>query len=87
MTAIECVDAGAVLVIQAASGPVRVRGEALERIDFVSFRADYSGSIACGPQPQPPPVMVTFRPDRQGNTVGEVVIVEVVPRGYKPPGK
>lgn len=86
MSAIECAGQAAVLVITAANGPVRVRGEALDRIDFVSFRPDYSGSIACGPQAQPPPVMVTFRPDRQGDTVGEVIIVEVVPEGFKPPG-
>ena len=64
MTAIECVDGGSILVIQQApSEPIRVRGASLDRIDFVSFRADYSGSIACGPQAQPPPVLVTYRPD------------------------
>ena len=88
MTAIECLDGGSILVIQQApSGAIRVRGESLDRIDFVSFRADYSGSIACGPQAQPPPVLVTYRPDREGNTVGEVIVVEVVPLGFKPPGQ
>lgn len=87
MSAIECAGEAAVLVIATASGPVRVRGEALDRIDFVSFRPDYSGSIDCGPQTQPPPVMVTFRPDRQDDTAGEVVIVEVVPLDFKPPGR
>jgi tetratricopeptide (TPR) repeat protein len=87
MSAIECGSSAAVLVITTANGPVRVRGESLDRIDFVSFRADYSGSINCGPQAQPPPVMVTFRPDREGDTAGEVILVEVVPPGYQPPGR
>lgn len=87
MSAIECAGEAAVLVITTTNGPVRVRGESLERIDFVSFRADYSGTINCGPQAQPPPVMVTFSPDRQGDTAGEVILVEVVPRGFKPPGQ
>lgn len=87
MSAIECAGDAVVLVIATPKGPVRVRGEGLDQIDFVSFRADYSGSISCGPQAQPPPVMVTFRPDRQHDTAGEVILVEVVPRGYKPPGQ
>lgn len=87
MSAIECAGDAAVLVIATSNGPVRVRGEALDQIDFVSFRADYSGTISCGPQAQPPPVMVTFRPDVQGDTAGEIILVEVVPPGYKPPGR
>jgi hypothetical protein len=84
MTAIECGADRVTLVVQTSSGAVRLWSEALDRIDFVSFRADYSGSVNCGPQAYPAPMLFTYRPEREGTIIGEVLIVEVVPRGYKP---
>ena len=87
MKAIECTSEAARLVIETASGPVRVRGGTLDTMDFVSYRSDIAGGINCGPLPQEPPVLVTYRPEPEDGTVGEVIIVEVVPTGYKPPGQ
>jgi tetratricopeptide (TPR) repeat protein len=85
MTAIECATSSTRIVMQTTDGAVRVRGARLDLIDFVSFRSDITGGISCGLQPQAPAVLVTYRPGRQGDTVGEVIIVEVVPVGFKVP--
>jgi hypothetical protein len=87
MTHIDCSTDGTRLVVQMTAGAVRVRGGTLDTIDFVSYRSDIAGGIICGPQPQAPPVLVTYRPEPQDGTVGEVVIVEVVPVSYKPPAR
>jgi tetratricopeptide (TPR) repeat protein len=87
MKAIECTSDAARLVIETASGLVRVRGGTLDTMDFVSYRDDIRGGINCGPQALTPPVLVTYRPEPDHGTAGEVIIVEVVPVGYKPPGQ
>ena len=87
MKAIECTSAATRLVIDTDKGPVRVRGGSLDTMDFVSYRADIQGGIVCGPQAQAPPVLVTYRPELEAGTAGEVIIVEVVPVGYKPPDR
>ena len=85
MTAIECSADGASVVVGTGTGTtVRVRGGTLDNMDFVSYRSDIAGGISCGPQSQALPVLVTYRPEPANGTVGEVVIVEVVPAGYKP---
>ena len=87
MKAIECTSDATRLLIEAASGPVRVRGGTLDTMDFVSYRDDVKGGINCGSQTQALPVLVTYRPEPENGTAGEVIIVEVVPVGYKPPGQ
>jgi len=86
LAAIECAQDGSVLVLQTAGGSLRMRGGTLDRVEFVSFRPDVAGGISCGAQPQALPVLTTYRPGPQADTVGEVVVVEVVPAGFKPPG-
>jgi hypothetical protein len=85
MKAIECASESTRLVIETADGPVRVLGGTLDTMEFVSYRSDIRGGIDCGPQAQTPPVLVTYRPESSDGTVGEVIIVEVVPIGFKPP--
>jgi tetratricopeptide (TPR) repeat protein len=85
MKAIECASESTRLVIETADGPVRVLGGTLDTMEFVSYRSDIRGGINCGPQAQTPPVLVTYRPESSDGTVGEVIIVEVVPIGFKPP--
>jgi len=87
MKAIECTSDAARLLIETANGPVRVRGGTLDTMDFVSYRDDIRGGINCGPQAQSLPVLVTYHPEPEDGTAGEVIIVEVVPLGYKPPGR
>ncbi len=83
LSSIECRDASTVLVVETEQGQRRVRGGRLDSLEFVSFRADLTGEIRCGSQFQAPPALVTYRPGPEGDTIGEVVIVEVVPVGYK----
>ena len=77
-------DSASIVVRTGTGTTVRVRGGTLDNMDFVSYRSDIAGGISCGPQPQALPVLVTYRPEPANGTVGEVVIVEVVPAGYKP---
>ena len=87
MKAIDCTNDAARVLIETASGPIRVRGGLLDTMDFVSYRDDIRGGINCGPQAQDLPVLVTYHPEPEDGTAGEVIIVEVVPVGYKPPGQ
>ncbi len=89
-TAIECQPAG-VVVVAAASGTgapseLRVRADALDRIEFTSYRTDTPSVIGCGPQ-KPLPVLITYRPKADGAIAGDVVAVEFLPDGYRPRGQ
>ncbi len=56
---------------------------AFDRIDFVTFRDDLQGQVACGPRDNDP-VMLVYRPDADKADAGTVVAVEFVPLDYRP---
>ena len=55
----------------------RFRAEALDRVEFVSYREKSEGSVACGGRTPPDRVYLTARP---GPLDGTAVAVEFLPR-------
>jgi hypothetical protein len=83
---IECGRDGVVVTITVDGAPLKVRATAFSAVDFVTYRNDLKGSIACGPQPAMP-VLVTYQPGKDATTAGVVVAIEYLPAGYKLPGR
>jgi hypothetical protein len=84
---IDCGDKGVVLIVQTGSGDLRIAGPALADIDFISYRADLTGSVNCGVQSPAMPVLITYGLSPDLSVAGEVAAVEFVPNGYRPPGQ
>jgi len=84
--AVECGPAGVVLVVQGDAGTVRLRAKQLSEVDFISYRADTPGSVACGALPKPQPVLATYRAAAAGTgpsaTTGDAVAIELVPDDF-----
>jgi tetratricopeptide (TPR) repeat protein len=82
LVSIECEDAGGVtLLVETTERTLKLRSRALNRIRFVSYRADARGRVECGLSTRANPVLVTYRlsPDARANADGEVLAVEFVP--------
>jgi tetratricopeptide (TPR) repeat protein len=81
---IECDEKGVVLVVEAGERTFRLRSDSLNRIRFVTYTADVRGQVTCGLRAQATPVLVTYHPARngKGQTDGEVVAVEFVPKEW-----
>lgn len=77
---------GVVLLIEAAGGrTLRLRGDALERIRFVTYTTEVkTGQLTCGPRMPGNPVLVTYRTrkDTLPGSDGEVIAVEFVPSDW-----
>lgn len=85
--AVECATDGVVLIVDTAGGTLRARAPALDQVEFITHRNNTGGRVLCGPQPGTPPALVTVRPDDTGTLNGAAVAVEVMPDGYRPPGR
>ncbi|MDT4897203.1 MAG: hypothetical protein QOH25_2280 [Acidobacteriota bacterium] len=81
---IECEEKGVILVVEAGARTFRLRNDSLNRIRFVTYTADVKGQVTCGQLAQATPVLVTYRPasNAAGQTDGEVIAVEFVPREW-----
>lgn len=75
---IECGRRGALLHVLSADGPVQVQAQ-MEKVDFITYRDDLTGSVTCGPLKEPMRVFVAWR---AGDGAGEriAVAVEFLPR-------
>ena len=84
--AIECPRSGVVLVLRDASGPRRFAASSFDKVQFISYRDDLKGPIACGPHAPGVQVYLTFRPPAAGEAQltpgleGVVVAVEFLPK-------
>lgn len=80
---IECEDDGIVLFVAAGERTLRLRGEAFNRIRFVTYTTEVkTGQLTCGPRAPANPVLVTYRArKKEAASVfdGEVIAVEFVP--------
>lgn len=85
LTTIDCSAAGVLVVVATEGGAWRASAPAMERIDFVSYRPDLAGSVACGARSGVTPVLVTYRPSTDGADAGVVVAIEFVPDDFRPP--
>jgi hypothetical protein len=85
LESILCPSAGAVVVVQSATGVHRYWAPALTAIDFITYRNDLKGTVGCGPAPTGTRVFVTFRAPAKGEAPaaawieGRVVAIEYLP--------
>jgi tetratricopeptide (TPR) repeat protein len=81
---IECEDDGVVLVVEAGERTLRLRKDSLNRIRFVTYTVDVRGQVTCGLRTQATPVLVTYRPAKNGagQTDGEIIAVEFIPKEW-----
>ncbi len=62
----------------------RVHSRTFDTIEFITYREnDTGGSITCGERPPDDDVLVTYRPAPEGNSLGEVVAIEFLPKSVK----
>jgi tetratricopeptide (TPR) repeat protein len=98
---IECSADSTAFVVASGDRSYRFAAPGLDAVEFVSFRPDLKGNVACGPRQPPDPVYLTYRaspaaekpPAPGGKTAtartrvdGEVVAIEFVPKDYVPKG-
>jgi hypothetical protein len=55
----------------------RFRAAKMEQVEFISYRSDVQGSVACGVRTPPDAVYLTYRP---GELDGTIVAIEFLPR-------
>lgn len=84
---IECEGEGVVLSIESGERTLRLRGDALARIRFVTYTTEVkTGHLSCGPRAPANPVLVTYRSRKDKDTAstldGEVIAVEFVPADW-----
>jgi hypothetical protein len=77
---IECTAAGrATFVLKEPGTPRQLVGK-LSDVDFIAYRDDLTGGIACGPVPQPMHVYITWRGNADAAGEKTVVAVEFLPK-------
>jgi tetratricopeptide (TPR) repeat protein len=80
---VECADDGVMLSVVVGTRTIKLHSDKLSRIRFVTYTADVKGQVTCGLRVPANPVLVTFRPAKvEGQTDGEVIAVEFVPRDW-----
>jgi Protein of unknown function (DUF1570) len=81
LSAIRCGDSGpAVFELTTAEGMQRISTPRLGDVDFVAYRDDLGGAVACGPLPSPMRVYLTTRPDPATRGGSVIVAVEFLPK-------
>jgi tetratricopeptide (TPR) repeat protein len=80
---VECAEDGVMLFVVAGTRTLKLHSDRLSRIRFVTYTTDVKGQVTCGLRVPANPVLVTFRPAKvEGQTDGEVIAVEFVPRDW-----
>jgi hypothetical protein len=83
-----CARNAIVLQIDTDSGAVSITATRFDEIEFLTYRQDSPGSVACGPQRPAFRVLATFRTDGApiagANTPNRAVAIELLPDGYVP---
>jgi hypothetical protein len=74
---IQCSPKRIEFLVRAGDRLARFQAAKMGQVEFITYRTDLQGSIACGARTPPDPVYVTFRP---GELDGTVVAIEFVPR-------
>jgi hypothetical protein len=76
---IDCASGRATFRVSDAGAPGPFVGQ-LREIDFIAYRDDLSGGVACGVLPQPMHVYITWRPKSPAGAQQPVVAVEFLPK-------
>lgn len=82
LVGIDCSSANIILTVRVGDRLLKFQRSHLEEIDFVTFAAEISGEITCGPRKPENPVIITYRPTKNGRSKfdGEVLVVSFVPK-------
>jgi len=87
-SSVECAQGAIVLQIDTETAAVRIAAARFEEIEFLTYRQDTPGSVACGPQRPAFRVLATFRTGGVSiagvNTPNRAVAIELLPDGYVP---
>jgi hypothetical protein len=76
---IDCAAGGAATFrMREAGGPVQFEAARLADVDFLSYRDDLLGAVACGPLTEPMHVYITWREGDPARREKTVVAVEFV---------
>ena len=76
---IECRGASAVFHVRAVDGLVRLTAPRMSEVDFITYRDDVSGAIACGPLATPLRVYVAWKPGSTSDA-RVAVAIEFLPK-------
>jgi tetratricopeptide (TPR) repeat protein len=81
LAGIECMDAGVVLFVKVGDRVLRLHGEQLRSIFFVTYVAGLDRTVTCGMRQREISVVLTYRPanNPQAKFDGEAVAIEFVP--------
>lgn len=84
-SSVTCVPDIITLQIDTDTGPLRMSVASFDQIEFITYRDDSPGSVACGPQTPAFRVLATFRTDMPvagAGTPNRAVAIELVPDGF-----
>jgi len=74
---IDCSPKRIEFIVDVGDRVAHFRAAKMEQVEFITYRTDLQGSVACGARTPADPVYVTWRP---GELDGTVVAIEFVPR-------
>jgi hypothetical protein len=85
LVAIECKQDAVVLHFDVDGKALTASATRFDAIDFISYRDDLTGNLACGKRAALDAVIATFRrTPAEAPHVGTAIAVEFVPKGYVP---
>ncbi len=83
--AVECPREGIVFKVRLPARVVRVGAKAFDQVEFLSYRSDPPGRVACGPRPKPDRIYLTYRSTGGApGTDGVAVAIELLPDDFQP---
>ncbi len=85
---VECIQGAIVMQVDTPDGAIRIAAARFEEVEFLTYRPDMPGSVACGPQRPAYRVLATFRTSQEpiaaAKTPNRAVAIELLPDGYTP---
>jgi tetratricopeptide (TPR) repeat protein len=87
LVAIDCSSSGIVLRVDSDGRPVALKARRFEDVEFITYRDDLKGAVACGRRPTLDAVYFTWRGGARwaDAAVAPPVAIEFLPKGFVPP--
>jgi tetratricopeptide (TPR) repeat protein len=87
LIAIDCGPSGIVLRVDTDGRPVALKARRFEDVEFITYRDDLKGAVACGRRPTLDAVYFTWRGGARWGEVAaaQPVAIEFLPKGFVPP--
>jgi hypothetical protein len=77
---IECPAGRPVFHLKTPAGAMTFTATQLPAVDLISYRADVTGTVSCGPFKEPLAVYLTWRPASDGSGARVAVAIEILPK-------